>query len=107
MKIFEDKEEILSKYLKDKNKITSEFWEYLDFKIQDEKKYKESIIGKINQSAKDVWRLNEKAEYLSAIADEAIFLGGKIGIGPMFLKNEYETLVSSSKKYNKCIDKII
>ena len=107
MKIFEDKEEILSKYLKDKNKITSEFWEYLDFKIQDEKKYKESIIGKINQSAKDVWRLNEKAEYLSAIADEAIFLGGKIGIGPMFLKNEYETLVSSSKKYNKFIDKII
>ena len=107
MKVFENKEEILSKYLKDKNKTTSEFWEYLDLKIQDEKKYKESIIGKINQSAKDVWSLNEKAEYLSSIADEVIFLGGKIGIGPMFLKNEYEILVSASKQYNKCIDKII
>ena len=77
------------------------------FKNSGWKKYKESIIGKINQSAKDVWSLNEKAEYLSSIADEVIFLGGKIGIGPMFLKNEYEILVSASKQYNKCIDKII
>ena len=107
MKIFENKEEVLSKYLKDKNKITSEFWEYLDLKLQDEKKYKNSIIGKISKSTKDVWSINEKAEYLSSIADEVIFLGGKIGIGPMFLKNEYETLIDASKEYNKCIDKII
>lgn len=107
MKIFENKEEVLSKYLRDKNKITAEFWEYLDLKLQDEKKYKNSIIGKISQSTKDVWSINEKAEYLSSIADEVIFLGGKIGIGPMFLKNEYDILINTSKGYNKCIDKII
>lgn len=107
MKIFENKEEILSKYLIDKNKITSEFWEYLNLKIQDEKKFKESIIEKINLSLKDVWSVNEKAEYLSSIADEVIFLGGKIGIGPMFLKSEYEILLEAANGYNKCIDKII
>ena len=31
----------------------------------------------------------------------------KIGIGPMFLKSEYEILLETTKKYNKCIDKII
>ena len=54
-----------------------------------------------------VWSVNEKAEYLSSIADEVIFLGGKIGIGPMFLKSEYEILLETTKEYNKCIDKII
>ncbi len=107
MKIFKNKEEILSKYLKNKNKIASKFWEYLDLKIQDEKNYKDSIIEKINQTVKDVWSLNKKAEYLSSIADEVIFLGGKIGIGPMFIKNEYKKLSEASKQYNKCIDKII
>ena len=107
MKIFENKEAVLSKYLKNKNKITSEFWEYLNLKLQDEKKFKESIIKKINLTVKDVWSINEKAEYLSSIADEIIFLGGKIGIGPMFLKNEYKILLETSQQYNKCIDKII
>lgn len=107
MKIFENKEELLSKYLKNKNKITSEFWEYLNLKLQDEKKFKESIIKKINLTAKDVWSINEKAEYLSSIADEIIFLGGKVGIGPMFLKSEYKVLLEATKQYNKCIDRII
>ena len=71
------------------------------------KKFKESIIEKINLSLKDVWSVNEKAEYLSSIADEVIFLGGKIGIGPMFLKSEYEILLEAANGYNKCIDKII
>ena len=77
------------------------------FKVTRWKKIQKLIIEKIRQSTKDVWNINEKAEYLSSIADEVIFLGGKIGIGPMFLKNEYETLINTSKEYNKCIDKII
>lgn len=107
MKIFENKKELLSKYLKKKNKIKSEFWEYLNLKLQDEKKFKESIIKKINLTAKDVWSINEKAEYLSSIADEIIFLGGKVGISPMFLKSEYKVLLETTKQYNKCIDRII
>ena len=39
--------------------------------------------------------------------NKVIFLGGKIGIGPMFLKSEYEILLEAAKEYNKCIDKII
>jgi len=105
--IFKNKEETLNKYLSDKDKITSEFWEYIDLKINDEKKYKDSISKKISQSIEDVWSLNQKVEHLSSIADETIFLGRKIGIGPIFLKNEFEKLVKASKKYNKCIDKII
>ena len=105
--IFKNKEEILNKYLSDKEKITYEFWEYIKLKIEDEKKYKDSISEKISQSIKDVWSLNEKAEYLSSLADEAIFLGGKIGIGPIFLKDEFEKLVKTSNQYNKCIDKIL
>jgi len=105
--IFKNKEETLNKYLSDKDKITSEFWEYIELKINDEKKYKDSISKKISQSIEDVWSLNQKVEHLSSIADETIFLGRKIGIGPIFLKNEFEKLVEASKKYNKCIDKII
>ena len=105
--VFKNKEETLNKYLSDKNKITSEFWEYIELKINDEKKYKDSISKKISQSIEDVWSLNQKVEHLSSIADETIFLGRKIGIGPIFLKNEFEKLVEASKQYSKCIDKII
>ena len=65
------------------------------------------IIQKIKQALKDVWILNDKVKYLSTIADEAIFLGGKIGISPMFLNKEYKKLLETSKLYNKCIDKIL
>ena len=107
-KIFENKEEVINKYLLDKNKkATSELLKYINIKIEDEKKYKNLIIQKIKQALKDVWILNDKVEYLSTIADEAIFLGGKIGISPMFLNKEYEKLLETSKLYNKCIDKIL
>ncbi len=105
--IFKNKEEILNKYLSDKEKITYEFWEYITLKIEDEKKYKNSISEKISQSIKNIWILNEKAEYLSSLADEAIFLGSKIGIGPIFLRYEFEKLLKTSNQYNKCIDKIL
>ena len=88
-------------------KITSEVWEYIKLKIEDEKKYKDSINKKIDRSINDIHDLNQKAEYLSSLADEAIFLGNKIGIGPIFLKDELKKLIETSKQYNKCIDKII
>ena len=44
---------------------------------------------------------------MSQLADEVVFLGSKIGIGPIFLKREAKKLIASAKKYNKCIDKII
>ena len=106
-KIFENKHERLDKYLSNRNKITSEVWEYIKLKIEDEKKYKDSINRKIDKSINDVHDLNQKAEYLSSLADEAIFLGNKIGIGPIFLKNEFKKLIEASKLYDKCIDKII
>ena len=106
-KIFENKHERLDKYLSNRNKITSEVWEYIKLKIEDEKKYKDSINRKIDRSINDVHDLNQKAEYLSSLADEAIFLGNKIGIGPIFLKDELKKLIETSKQYNKCIDKII
>ena len=102
-----NKEEKLNKYLTNRNKITSEVWEYIKLKIDDEKKYKYSIVKKIDRSIKDINELNQKAEYLSSLADEAIFLGNKIGIGPIFLKNEAKELIEASKLYNKCIEKII
>jgi len=105
--IFKNKEERLNKYLSNRNKITSEVWEYIKLKIEDEKKYKHSIVKKIDRSIKDINELNQKAEYLSSLADEAIFLGNKIGIGPIFLKNESKELIETSKLYNKCIEKII
>ena len=106
-KIFENKHERLDKYLSNRNKITSEVWEYIKLKIEDEKKYKDSINKKIDRSINDIHDLNQKAEYLSSLADEAIFLGNKIGIGPIFLKDELKKLIETSKQYNKCIDKII
>ena len=106
-KIFENKHERLDKYLSNRNKITSEVWEYIKLKIEDEKKYKDSINRKIDRSINDIHDLNQKAEYLSSLADEAIFLGNKIGIGPIFLKNEFKKLIEASKLYDKCIDKII
>jgi|TARA_Y100000294_G_scaffold91201_1_gene84967 hypothetical protein len=65
------------------------------------------VRKKQSQSIEDVWSLNQKVEHLSFIAEETIFLGRKIGIGPIFLKNEFEKLVEASKQYSKCIDKII
>ena len=106
-KIFENKHERLDKYLSNRNKITSEVWEYIKLKIEDEKKYKDSINRKIDRSINDVHDLNQKAEYLSSLVNEAIFLGNKIGIGPIFLKNESKKLIEASKLYDKCIDKII
>ena len=106
-KIFENKRERLDKYLSNRNKITSEVWEYIKLKIEDEKKYKDSINRKIDRSINDIHDLNQKAEYLSSLADEAIFIGNKIGIGPIFLKDESKKLIETSKQYNKCIDKII
>ena len=106
-KIFENKHERLDKYLSNRNKITSEVWEYIKLKIEDEKKYKDSINRKIDRSINDVHDLNQKAEYLSSLVNEAIFLGNKIGIGPIFLKDELKKLIETSKQYNKCIDKII
>ena len=106
-KIFENKHERLDKYLSNRNKITSEVWEYIKLKIEDEKKYKDSINRKIDRSINDVHDLNQKAEYLSSLVNEAIFLGNKIGIGPIFLKNEFKKLIEASKLYDKCIDKII
>ena len=106
-KIFENKHERLDRYLSNRNKITSEVWEYIKLKIEDEKKYKDSINKKIDRSINDIHDLNQKAEYLSSLADEAIFLGNKIGIGPVFLKDELKKLIETSKRYNKCIDKII
>jgi len=106
-KIFENKHERLDKYLSNRNKITSEAWEYIKLKIEDEKKYKDSINRKIDRSINDIHDLNQKAEYLSSLVNEAIFLGNKIGIGPIFLKNESKKLIEASKLYDKCIDKII
>ena len=64
-------------------------------------------IKKIENSIDDISELNKKSEYMSQLADEAVFLGSKIGIGPIFLKKEANKLIASAKKYNKCIDKII
>ena len=81
--------------------------EFLKLKLENEKKYKEAIEAKIKNSIGDIFNPDKKAEYLSTLADEAIFLGNKIGIGPSFLEEEANKLIEASKKYNKCIDKII
>ena len=90
-----------------KYETISEVWEFIKIKIDDERKYKKNIIDKIQNSIKDINDLNQKAEYMSQLADEAVFLGNKIGIGPIFLKKEATKLITSAKKYNKCIEKII
>ena len=66
-----------------------------------------TIDSKIKNSIKDVYFLDQKAKYLSSLADEAIFLGYKIGFGPSFLERESIKLVEASNKYNKCIEKIL
>ena len=105
--VFENKVDLLEKYLSNKNETISEVWEFIKLKIDDERKYKKNIIDKIQNSINDINDLNQKAEYISQLADEAVFLGNKIGIGPIFLKKEAAKLITSAKKYNKCIEKII
>ena len=106
-KIFENKATLIEKYLSNKNEIISDIWNFIKLKIDDEIKYKKNIIKKIENSIDDISELNKKSEYMSQLADEAVFLGSKIGIGPIFLKKEANKLIASAKKYNKCIDKII
>ena len=106
-KIFENKATLIEKYLSNKNEIISDIWNFIKLKIDDERKYKKNIIKKIENSIDDISELNKKSEYMSQLADEAVFLGSKIGIGPIFLKKEANKLIASAKKYNKCIDKII
>ena len=104
---FDIKHEHLEDHLSKGNKSTQEVWEFLKLKLENEKKYKEAIEAKIKNSIGDIFNPDKKAEYLSTLADEAIFLGNKIGIGPSFLEEEANKLIEASKKYNKCIDKII
>ena len=106
-KIFEKKATLIEKYLSGKNEIISDIWNFIKLKIDDERKYKKNIIKKIENSINDISELNKKSEYMSQLADEVVFLGSKIGIGPIFLKREAKKLIASAKKYNKCIDKII
>ena len=106
-KIFEKKATLIEKYLSGKNEIISDIWNFIKLKIDDERKYKKNIIKKIENSIDDISELNKKSEYMSQLADEVVFLGSKIGIGPIFLKREAKKLIASAKKYNKCIDKII
>ncbi len=106
-KIFENKADRIERYLTSKDKIIFEVWDFIRLKIYDESKYKEKIMKKIQKSIDDINELNKKSEYLSQLADEAIFLGNKIGIGPIFLKKEADKLLGSANRYNKCIEKII
>jgi|TARA_Y100000294_G_C8533141_1_gene327877 hypothetical protein len=105
-KTLEKKYEFLEANLAKGNKTNQEIWKLLKLKLEDETKYKKAIDSKIKNSIKDVYFLDQKAECLSSLADEAIFLGNKIGIGPSFLEKESIELVEASKKYNKCIEKI-
>jgi len=106
-KTLEKKYEFLEANLAKGNKTSQEIWKLMKLRLEDETKYKKAIDSKIKNSIKDVYFLDQKAEYLSSLADEAIFLGNKIGIGPSFLERESIELVEASKKYNKCIEKII
>ena len=106
-KIIEEKQKNLEDYLSKRNEISKEVWTYVNSRIEDEKNYRKMIDSKIKHSIKDVFFLDQEATYMSNLVDEAIFLGNKIGIGPLFLEKESKELIEASKKYKKCIEKII
>jgi len=106
-KIIEEKQKNLEDYLSKRNEISKEVWTYVNSRIENEKNYRKMIDSKIKHSIKDVFFLDQEATYMSNLVDEAIFLGNKIGIGPLFLEKESKELIEASKKYKKCIEKII
>lgn len=101
--VFNKKANDLEKY----SKNIDDLWKILRFKLDDELKYKNKLAEKLKMSLKDLNNLSNNYNYLSELADEALFLGNKLGIPHYLISNKAEDLHSASKKYNECIKKII
>jgi len=101
--VFDKKANDLQEYSKNINDL----WKMLRFKLDDEENYKSKLNEKLKMSLKDLSCLSDNYNYLSELADEALFLGNKLGVPHYIISREAEDLALASKKYNECISRIL